>query len=267
MRYLPHLALGGLAAVLLSASACRPDAPATERPTAGPPAAAPPPLADTALAYPSDTLHLPGGVVRLRPATAAAFNRLPVRGLPDVANDSLAERPPLAAAQGRVRRAGRVLVLTPAQGPPVRLASTPPAEFTLQNDQGVRYQYWGSLPAAHQWVVRAWYWESDGTVLVDQRTGRRVEALGSPVASPDGRFVLLTSPGLGGGDQPNALSLVEITADGPRLRWQREPTAWQPEAARWQAPGVALLRLRHTSADGSLADEAPATYVQLPLPR
>jgi hypothetical protein len=259
--------LGGLAAILLSASACHPDQPATERPAAAQPPAASPAPADTALAYPSDTLHLPGGVVRLRPASAAAFNQLPARGLPDVANDSLAERQPLAATQGRVRREGRALVLTPAAGPPVQLVSTPPAEFTLQNGQGVRYQYWGSLPAAHQWVVRAWYWESDGTVLVDQRTGRRVEVLGNPTASPDGRFVLLTSPGLGGGDQPNALSLVQIAADGPRLRWQREPTAWEAEAARWQNPGLALLRLRHASADGSLADDAPAVYVQLPLPR
>ena len=267
MTYVHQTALGSLAAVLLSLSACRPDQPATAPPTAAQLPTAPPTLADTTLAYPSDTLHLPGVVVRLRPASAVAFNQLPFRGLPDVANDSLAEKPPLAATQGRVRREGLNLVLTPAEGPPVRLASTPPAEFTLQNSQGVRYQYQGSLPAAHQWVVRAWYWESDGTVLVDQRTGRRLEVPGNPVTSADGRFVLLTSPGLGSGDQPNALSLVQIDDDGPRLRWQREPTAWAPEAARWQNPGIALLRLRHADAEGSLPDDAPATYVQLPLPR
>jgi hypothetical protein len=254
-----------MAAVLLSVSACRPDQPATEQPTAAAQPAAPP-VADTALAYPSDTLHLPSGIVRLRPTSAAAFDQLPAGSLPDVANDSLAEVQPLAATQGRVQRAGLSLVLTPAQGPPVRLASTPPAEFTLQNGQGVRYQYQGSLPAAHQWVVRAWYWESDGTVLVDQRTGRHVEVLGDPVASADGRFVLLTSPNLSGGDQANALSLVRVDADGPRLLWQREPTTWEPEAARWVNPGLAILRLRHAGADGRTSDEAPVAYVQLPLP-
>lgn len=267
MNYLPHIALGGLAAVLLSAGACRPDQPATQQPTAAQPPTASPAVADTALAYPTDTLHLPGGVVRLRPSSASAFNQLSMSSLPDINNDSLAERQPLASTQGRVRREGLGLVLTPTQGPPVRLASTPPAEFTLQNAQGVRYQYQGSLPAAHQWVVRAWYWESDGTVLVDQRTGRRVEVLGNPAASPDGRFVLLTSPGLGGGDQPNAVSLVQIDADGPRLLWQREPTAWEPETARWASPGLAVLRLRHANADGSMADDAPIVHVQLPLPR
>lgn len=260
-----QITLGGLAAALLSASACRPDWPTTEETTVAHPSAAM--LVDTALAYPSDTLHLPGIVVRLRPVSAPEFDQLAFRGVPDVANDSLVERKSLAAAQGQVRREGLALVLRPAQGPAVRLASTPAAEFTLQNDKGVRYQYQGSLPAAHQWVVRAWYWESDGTVLIDQRTGRRLEVLGNPVTSADGRFVLLTSPGLGGGDQPNALSLVKIDADGPRLLWQREPTAWVPEAARWANPGLAVLRLRHTSADGALADDAPATYVQLPLPR
>ena len=257
--------------LLLASAACRPDAPATER--TAPPAApvpAPTPGAATApnpvAAGPTDTLHLPGGkVVQLRPTTAAAFNQLPTNGLPELVNEPGAEH--LPASQGQVRRQGLDLFLQHAQGRAARLSSTPEAEFTLQNAKGVKYAYWGSLPAAHQWVVRAWYWESDGTVLVDQRTGRHVELLGEPVASPDGRLVLLTSPGLGGGDQANLLTLVEITADGPRLLWQREPTTWEPVAARWVAPGRVLIERRHLLADGSMADDARVTYDELTLSR
>jgi pimeloyl-ACP methyl ester carboxylesterase len=78
---------------------------------------------------------------------------------------------------------------------------------------------------------------------------------------------IFLGPGLGGGDQPNALSLVQIEAAGPRLLWRREPPTWEPEAVRWVTPSLAILRRRHANADGSLADDAPVSYVQLPLPR
>lgn len=251
---------------LLGAAACQPDAPAThEKSAAGPtpdPAAAPGPAA-----APTDTLHLPGGrVVALHPSTAAAFNQLPASPLPDLPNDPKAE--PLAAARGQVRRQGLDLFLATARGGEVRFSSTPDSAFTLQNGEGVKYMYWGRLPAAHQWVVRAWAWEAAGAVLVDQRTGHRLAELpGDPVPAPDGRLVLLTSPGLGGGDQPNALSLVQVTDAGARLLWQREPAAWEPAEARWAAPNRAILKLRHLNAQGEIPDDAPVTYAELVLPQ
>jgi hypothetical protein len=184
--------------------------------------------------------------------------------LPELTNDPSTER--LPANQGRVRRQGLALLLRPAQGPAVRLASTPDAQFTLQNGEGVKYMYWGSLPTAHQWAVRAWAWEASGTVLVDQRTGCHLDELpGDPVAAPDGRLVLLISPGLGGGDQPNALNLVQIDAAGARLLWQLEPTTWEP-AARWAAPNRVVLMRRHTLPDGSMPDDARVSYDELTLP-
>lgn len=168
-----------LPALVLLAAACHPDAPATE---AAPPAAVPPatpvapPRAATRPAAsagnPTDTLHLPGGqLVRLRPSTAAAFNRLPA----DMVADAASTAPePIDLTQLRVRCRGLDLRLQPTAGPLVILSSVPNAQFTLQNNNAVRYQYLGSLPSVHQWVVRANYWESDATVLVDQRTGRRL---------------------------------------------------------------------------------------------
>jgi hypothetical protein len=257
--------------LLLTHAACQPDSSSTQEKSAAAsangPVAAP---ADSAslpngsLAGPADTLHLPGGkIAQLRPSTAAAFNRLPASGLPDMPNDPSAE--PLVSAGGKARRQGLDLFLQNARGGESKLSSTPDAKFTLQNADGVKYMYWGSLPAAHQWVVRAWYWESSGTVLVDQRTGRRLDLLGDPAASPDGRWVLLTSPGLSGGDQANLLELAETDAAGPHLRWRREPTTWEPQEARWASPTRAILKLRHLNAQGEMPDDAPVTYAELDL--
>ncbi|MET4108352.1 hypothetical protein [Hymenobacter sp. UYP22] len=254
---LKNLAIGAL----LTSAACRPDGAPTQQ---APPANS---VADTGPpARPGDTLHLPGNqVIPLRPSTAEAFNQQPGNGLPEMVNQPDTE--PLPSTQGKVRRQGLDLFLRPLRGNEVKLSSSPDEQFLLQNSGAVRYIYWGSLPAAHQWVVRAWYHESDGTVLVDQRTGQQLEVVGTPATSADGRFVLLTSPGLGGGDQVNALSFVEIEDAGPRLVWMREPTTWEPQEARWANPGIAVLKLRHLNAQGEMPDDAPSEYVQLPLPR
>ena len=264
MKLIHFTALGTLATLLL-ASACHPDQPATRQPVAASPASPPAPGAAQAAA--GDTLHLPGGqVVQLRSITAEAFNKLPFNGLPELVNQPTAEH--LPTEQGRITRQGLALRLRPAQGPEVRLTSTPDAQFTLQNADAVRYMYWGSLPTAHQWAVRAWAWESDGTVLVDQRTGHRLAELpGSPVAAPNGRLVLFLSPGLGGGDQANRLSLAQIEPVGARILWQIEPTTWEPVEARWAAPNRVVLKRRHTLPDGSMADDARVTYDELTLPR
>lgn len=253
MKNTPRLAT----LLLLASAACRPDAPATED--------AHPPVATATIAHPADTLHLPTSVVQLLPSSAEEFNKLPASPLPELHNDPQAE--PQPTDQEPVRREGLDLYLKTGLRDELKLSSTPDAEFTLQNPDAVKYMYWGSLPDAHQWVVRAWYWESDGTVLVDQRTGQMLDVPGTPAMSADGRFLVLTSPGLGGGDQPNTVSLVEITRDGPRLRWKREPTAWQAEEARWAHPGITILKIRHLNAQGELPDDAPVSYVKLPMPR
>ena len=267
MKHTPFTALGTLATLLLSAGACHPDQPATQQPATTSPVANSSPAALTAPGAASDTLHLPDGrVVQLRSIPTDAFNKLPFSGLPELVNQPAAEH--LPAEQGRITRQGLVLRLRPVQGPEARLTSTPDAQFTLQNAAAVRYRYWGSLPTAHQWAVRAWAWESDGTVLVDQRTGHRLAELpGSPVAAPDGRLVLLLSPGLGGGDQANMLSLVQIEPAGARLLWQIEPTTWEPVEARWVASDRVVLMRRHTLPDGNMADDARVTYDELILPR
>ena len=277
--------------LLLASAACHSDAPATEpaAPKVAPPAAsvpapeqaappadsvpAPKPSTATAAspAPPSlaDTLHLPGGrVVQLRPTTAEAFNQLPTSGLQEISLDPEGERiEPIPFSGGPIHRHGLDLLLQPAQGSVVKLSSTPDAEFTLQNGNGVKFIYWGNLATAHQWVVQALYWEEGGIVLVDQRTGRNIELTGDPVASPDGRFVFLTSFGLGGGDQPNLVSLVQIEAAGPRLLWQRAPETWAPVAARWAGPSRVIIERRHTLADGSMTDDAPVTYDELDVSR
>lgn len=252
--------------MLLGLGACHPDAPATQQAPAAlaTPAAAVEPTVAPAAAAPADTLHLSGGqVLRLLPGTVAAYNQAAADSLPELNADSPDQH--METTQGQVRRQGLDLLLTPARGLVVRLTSTPPAEFK-NNSTSVRYVYRGSLPGAHQWVVQAWFWESEGTVLVDQRTGSQLAVTGWPTASPDGRYVLLTSPGLGGGDEVNSISLVGITAAGPRLRWQREPTAYAPQRARWAGPNRALLQVERPDADGQLPNSPRPEYLVLTLP-
>lgn len=276
MTHHRHWWPAGLLALL--GAACQPDSPTAQQPTspnsvaqapAPPPATAPAPAASPADATGpvTDTLHLPAGrVLLLRASSAAAFSRLAATETLPPERRSDAPDQDLGPTRGQVRRQGLELLLQPAKGPVVRLHSTPPAEFTIQNSSAVRYVYWGSLPAAHQWVVQAWFWESSAVILVDQRTGRQLEVAGRPAASPDGRYVLSTSPGLGGGDQVNSLSLVRIDATGPRLLWQHEPATWAPEQARWVSPERAVLQISRADTEGQLPDPPRPEYVELTVP-
>ena len=86
----------------------------------------------------------------------------------------------MAAAAGRVRRSGERLALHDGD--------SLLAEFTDRrevDEDFVRYRYGGWLGAVGQHVVLADLYEGFGVLAVDGRSGRTVELLGPPVASPD----------------------------------------------------------------------------------
>lgn len=269
-------AIAVLAGALL-AVACQPDkpastkTPATTAPPEAPAAATPPtgPLtsADAARNTDHDTLRVAGGVVRARPSTAAAFEQW--RGtdpLPPEPNDTLDS--PLDQTQGRVHRQGLDLLIQPEKGPALKLHNhMQEADFDLEHasDRAGRYRYWGALPTARQWVLSVAYYETSGVDLIDQRTGRRTDLWGRPVVSPDGRYLLSTSSGLGGGDQINGLQLFQLEATGPRKLWERDLTHWAPERARWAGPHTVLVEQRRLPAEG-VQDDPPLTYLELDLP-
>ncbi|RYY15636.1 MAG: hypothetical protein EOO36_12385, partial [Cytophagaceae bacterium] len=150
-------------------AACHPDQPAT---TGAPAAVAAPAsqaaalLAAQAFTPPSgplrsgdtdhptdhDTLRVPGGgVLYLKPSTAAAFEQAPSELAGD-ANKQL-------TTTGPVRRVGNDLLLQPAQGPVVKF-TTLRTNATSSNEDIVNQadsRYLGQLAKAHAWVVQTAY--------------------------------------------------------------------------------------------------------------
>ncbi|MDO7874408.1 hypothetical protein Q5H93_06660 [Hymenobacter sp. ASUV-10] len=268
----PYLLLAPL--VLLAA--CRPDdqpattatpPPATSAPTAGAPAATPDTL------HVADSLGRRVAVLPLRPSTAAAFQQLPAGPLPvrptDNPNPAATADAPLPAG-GRVQRQGQQLRLRPAQGPAVVLTPQPSPEDGPEG-RDIAYYYWGSLPAAHQWVVDVVMDDGSSVLLVDQRTGRRTSLLGAPSLSPDGRHLLSMCEDVSSGGTPTNLSLYRCDGPAPQLVWSRNLTAWGPRAARWRDARHAILLRAHAATDPS-ADVAEAaqhvrlSYAELELP-
>lgn len=263
---LSRLPLAGAALALLAA--CHPNQPTAERPpTARPAAAASMALLAPPLTPPTDAFGLPGEqIAELRPATAVAFARLDSASSLAATLGDTADRPLPAS----VRRVGRSLLLSPSAGPMVRLRTTLTKLYASEADHSRRYQYLGSLPAAHQWAVLESEWAATRTLLIDQRTGRRLAVSGSPAASPKGSFVLAASTGRAACSECfNGLSLVRIDPSGPRLLWQRELAATMPVRARWAGPGRWLLQaLRPAPAgDSTSSDDTPQyDYLELSLP-
>ena len=262
-------------------AACQPDKPAaTDAPTAPPREGNGPavtgPAADTL--HVADSLGHPAGVAQLRPSTKAAFDQLtdPLPPRPaDREEAAAASGQPVPAnldsplpTDGRVQRRGETLVFRPAQGPAVTLRPAPSSDEGPQgNDIG--YAYWGSLPAAHQWVVDVTTDEGPAVLLVDQRTGRRANLLGAPSPSPDGRYLLSVCEDVASGGTPTEISLYRVDGPAPQLVWSRSLIDWGPRYARWRDARHVVLVQAHADLNGgdvAAGKRLPLTYAELELP-
>jgi|GEM_PF-5366221 len=182
-----------------------------------------------------DTLRVRTGVVRVQPLPASAWSKGLPAGLPT--RPDTVDSPQLSQAGSRVQRQGIHLLLTPANGRPLRIAHD-----TTDTDTAAYYYYWGTLPAAHQWVLAVGLYEGRAAALVDQRSGRRTAIWGQPVASPDGRYLVAYSADLGAAYDANGLQLFKIEPTGPRLLWQYSLNSWEPREVRWQDSKTLLVK-------------------------
>jgi hypothetical protein len=264
--------------LVLLVAACQPDQPAN---TGAPAAQAAPPSQPTTPAAPAvftpptgrlrsgdtdhptdhDTLHVPGGgVLYLKPSTAAAFAQAPTE-LSWEADKRLTD-------SGPVRRVGDDLLLQPEQGPMVKFTTRRTTEHSSNEEinQQANPHYLGQLAKAHLWVVQVDSSTKQVTMLVDQRTGRRTTVMGQPAVSPDGQYLLSTRSGQGSDESAVGTQLYQLTPAGPRLLWTRLTRRWGSNEARWTGPRTVLLKQDYESADQEL-ESPPETYVQVELPR
>ena len=265
--------------LVLPAAACHPDQPATTgaptaqaAPTSQPPTAAEavftPPTGrlrsgDTEQPTDHDTLHVPGGVLYLKPSTAAAFAQAPTELAWD-ADQRL-------TTTGRVRRVGDDLLLQPEHGPVIKFTTRRTSEHSSNEeiDQQAAPSYLGQLAKAHMWVVQTDSATKHVTTLIDQRTGRRTTVTGQPAVSPDGQYLLSTRSDQGNdGSDESAMGtqLYQLTPAGPRLLWTRLTQQWGSNEARWLGPHTILLKQNYEPASQE-SDAPPETYVQIELPR
>ena len=265
----------------LPVAACHPDQPATTSPPVGQaaPAAQTPPAApaqaftpptgplrsgDTEHPTDHDTLHVPGGgVLYLKPSTAAAFERVPAEL--DWGTDKQ------LTTNGSVRRVGNDLLLQPARGPVVKFTTrrTNDNSSSEDIDQQAESHYLGQLAKAHLWVVQTDSSTKHVTTLIDQRTGRRTTVTGQPAVSPDGQYLISTRSDQGNdGSDESAVGtqLYQLTAAGPRLLWTRLTLRWGSSEARWLGPRTVLLRQDYEAASQE-SEAPPETYVQIEMLR
>ncbi|TVT40621.1 hypothetical protein FNT36_14220 [Hymenobacter setariae] len=212
-----------------------------------------------------DTLHvLGGGVLYLKPSTAAAFARAPTE-LDWDADKRL-------TTNGSVRRVGNDLLLQPKSGPVVKFTTrrTTMSSSGEDIDKAAESRYLGQLTKAYVWVVLTDSSTKHVTTLIDQRTGHCTIVTGNqPTVSPDGQYLLSTRSDQGndGSDESTVgTQLYELTSTGPRLLWTRLTLQWGSNEARWLGPRTVLLKQEYEAADQESAPP-PETYVQVELPR
>ena len=249
------------ACILLMLAACQSQPaevpkppPASPAPVAVPiPAAVPAPDALNWPANYTDTLQpksASGQKLPLRPATRAAFDRLP-SAAPDTS-----EARTLRAAGPGARRMGDTLLLTRCRNGQDKLVS----DLRENPDSLVKYDFAGTLPTARQWVVEANIWEGFFYLLIDQCSGRRQYLWNYPVLSPDKKHIIVANSDLEASYTTTGMQLWAVTPTGVRKIWQREWTgSTGPGEVRWQNSHTVLIK------QDAMVGHTAAPYVSLDL--
>lgn len=127
------------------------------------------------------------------------------------------------------RRDGNALVLNRTDGQIELLED-------VQEDsrsEGVVYAVHDYLPSIKAVIVHTIFWEGDGYLFVDQKSGRRTYLDAAPVLSPGGHHLVTASMDLATAYNPNRLQIWRLGTSGPELEWEWEAEDWAPDDPRW----------------------------------
>lgn len=96
------------------------------------------------------------------------------------------------------------------------------------------FRYLGRVPGIPFHAVTANYYEATGVFLVHDSTGRRTGVYALPVASPDGREVVVPSMDLLQIVRTNGIFIYRVEGDTLIETWRYETMDWGPQEAIWQ---------------------------------
>ena len=164
----------------------------------------------------------------------------------------------ILAARGRADRKGRTLTLHFANGRSRAYTTKGDCEG-LEGDCRA-YALLALVQPADFFLVRDWFYERVGCLLVDQRTGRETELPDMPYLSPDGdRLLVVNGSDGGGGYWP--LQIWRRRGDAAFVEWKQSDTPTSlPEVtsvSQWHQDG----RIGLTMVSVSPVEPPPAGYV------
>jgi len=89
------------------------------------------------------------------------------------------------------------------------------------------------------------YWEGAGNILINTKTGQKINTFGNPIISPNNTKILALRADLEAGYDPNGLQMFSIDDVGNvELEWKYEQYEWMPEQAIWANDSVAYIKKR-----------------------
>ncbi len=149
-----------------------------------------------------------------------------------------AEAGVVALTKGTARREADTLILTREDGRTVPLADTPACRRENADVHCVRYRLAAWLPSRHAFVVDVLRYEGGSYLLIDARSGDRLEIASPPHFTPDGtRFATFD------GDEENAADGIRIWAahgTGYVSEWNLQRPA---EFVRWDGNDRLLVNV------------------------
>lgn len=168
-----------------------------------------------------------------------------------------AEAVVLALAKGAARRESNTLILTREDGRRVELVDARPCRPEGDDTQCTSYLLAAWLPSRHAFLVDVLRYEGGHYLLIDARSGERLEIASPPHFSPDGtRFATFDN------DEENDADGIRIwVAHGQSFvsEWNLQHVA---DFVRWDGDNRLLVKLEPPPGERRAAGDGPAAIVR-----
>ena len=130
-------------------------------------------------------------------------------------------------------------------------------------DDYASYSYLNDMKGINQWLIAGSYYEAWGCLFINKINGDTTFLYGTPIVSPDKKYVLTYNMDLYAGFTYNGFELYEMKAGKPVLVERKEFSGWGPDEVKWMDDTTLLVK--QTIHDIDHAGEEQTVYKKMLL--
>jgi hypothetical protein len=111
------------------------------------------------------------------------------------------------------------------------------SNLVLKNDTSVtnyiEYKFLQSYNSIDYWLIRLYYYEGSGYLLLDKETGEKIDIYGEPKFSGNKNYFFTSSFDIEATYDPNGFELYQLVKGKAKRLWRKDIDDWGPSGMKW----------------------------------